>query len=70
MATVKEVLKETLVGTTLEPELTPETRATFSRHARQVEATEELYMGKDEFVDAIAPMNEDYVSFSSPSPCQ
>ena len=70
MATVKEALRETLVGTTLEPELTQETRATFSRHARQDEAAGELYMEKDEFVNAIAPTNEDYVSFSSPTSYQ
>lgn len=68
MATVKEALKETLVGTTREPELTQEIRATFDRHARQDGATGEFYMEQHEFVDAIAPTNEDYVSCSSPSP--
>lgn len=70
MATVKEALKETLVGTTKEPELTQEIQATFDRHARHDEATGEFYMEKEGFVDAIAPKNEDYVSFSSPSPHQ
>lgn len=70
MATVKEAIKETLVGTTIEPELTQEIRATFDRHARQDEATGEFYMERDGFVDAIAPTNEDYVSFFTPSPCQ
>lgn len=68
MATVTEALKETLVGTTREPELTQEIRATFDRHARKDEATGEFYMERDEFVDAIAPKNEDYVSFFSLSP--
>lgn len=70
MATVTEAIKETLVGTTREPELTQEIRATFDRHARQDEATGEFYMDKNEFVEAIAPTNEDYVSFTKPGPCQ
>lgn len=70
MATVKEALKETLVGTTREPELTQEIRATFDRHARKDEANGESYMERTEFVDAIAPRNEDYVSFSGPNPRQ
>ncbi|MCJ1269287.1 mitochondrial aspartate-glutamate transporter agc1 [Lobaria immixta] len=64
MATVTEALKETLVGTTREPELTQEIRATFDHHARKDEATGEFYMERDEFVDAIAPKNEDYHKIS------
>lgn len=67
MATVKEALKETLVGSTKVPGLTQEIQAMFDRHARHDEETGEFYMEKQEFVDAIAPKNEDYVSFSSPS---
>lgn len=62
MATVTEVVKETLVGTTVEPELSQEIRAAFNRSARQDEATGEDYMDEEEFVNAIAPANEDYVS--------
>ncbi|MCJ1468491.1 mitochondrial aspartate-glutamate transporter agc1 [Pseudocyphellaria aurata] len=64
MATVTETIKETLVGTTREPELTQEIRATFDRHARQDKATGEFYMDKNEFIEAIAPTNEDYHKIS------
>lgn len=62
MATVTEVVKESLVGITIEPELSQEVRATFDRHAIQDDVTGESYMTEKEFVNAIAPVNEDYVS--------
>ena len=64
MATVKEAVKETLVGTTREPLLSAQAKATFEKHARKDEETGELYMVADDFVDAIAPVGEDYVSRS------
>lgn len=67
MATVKEQVKEVLVGTTEEPQLSQQTRAVFSQHALQDEKTGERYLGEDEFVDAIAPRNEDYVRSETPS---
>ena len=63
MATVTEAVKETLVGTTREPELSSQTKAAFDRHAKSDEETGELYMTETEFVNAIAPGTEDYVSF-------
>ena len=63
MATVKDAVKESLVGSTREPQLSQQTKATFDRNARQDEATGELYMTEEDFVNAIAPANEDYVSF-------
>lgn len=63
MATVTEAVKETLVGTTREPQLTSQTKATFDRNARQDDGSEDLYMNENDFVNAIAPENEDYVSF-------
>ncbi len=62
MATVKEAVKESLIGTTREPQLSQQTKATFNRHARKDEETGELYMTESGFVDAIAPKSEDYVS--------
>jgi solute carrier family 25 aspartate/glutamate transporter 12/13 len=62
MATVKEQVKESLIGTTREPQLSFQTRATFDRHARRDEETGDPYMTVDDFVNAIAPKNEDYVS--------
>lgn len=62
MTTVKGQLKETLVGAVKEPELSLDAKAAFDRNARKDEDTGELYMTEDEFVNAIAPANEDYVS--------
>ena len=64
MATVTDAVKKTLVGTTIEPELSQEVRATFDRHSIQDDATGERYMTEKEFVDAIAPVHENYVSFN------
>jgi hypothetical protein len=61
MATVTDTVKETLVGTTREPQLSAQAKATFDKHAKKDEAGE-LYMSDEEFVDAIAPKDEDYVS--------
>lgn len=60
-ATVKEAVKESLVGTTREPQLSQLTKATFNKHARKDEDTGKLFMTESDFVDAIAPRNEDYV---------
>ena len=61
MATAKQAIKESLLGTTTEPELSQQTKATFDRNARQDEATGDLYMTEEDFVNAIAPANENYV---------
>lgn len=63
MATAKQAIKESLLGTTKEPELSQQTKATFDRNARQDEATGDLYMTEEDFVNAIAPANENYVIF-------
>lgn len=62
MATAKQAVKESLLGTTREPELSQQTKATFDRNARQDEATGDYYMTEGDFVDAIAPASENYVS--------
>lgn len=62
---VKETVKETLVGTaTEEPgsQLSAQSRARFNSHAAKDPETGELYMGREEFINAIAPKDEDYVS--------
>lgn len=64
MATVKETVKESLIGTTREPQLSQQAKATFDQNATKDEETGELYMTEEQFVDAIAPENEDYVSIS------
>ena len=62
MATAKQAVKETLLGTTREPELSQQTKATFDRNSRQDEATGDTYMTEEDFVNAIAPASENYVS--------
>lgn len=64
-AKIKETVKETLVGTAIdEPDaqLSAQSRARFNAHAVKDAETGELYMGQDEFINAIAPEDEDYVS--------
>lgn len=62
MASVKEAVKASLVGTTQEPGLSQQIKANFLRHARKDEKTGELYMTEEDFVEAVAPKTEDYVS--------
>ena len=69
MATIQGAVKESLLGTTREPELSTQARATFDRHARKDEASGELFMTEHEFINAIAPEGEDYVSFLIRQPC-
>jgi hypothetical protein len=61
MASVKETVKETLVGSTGAPELSHQARSNFLRHAQKDE-NGELYMTEDDFINAVAPKQEDYVS--------
>ena len=62
MATAKLAIKESLLGTTREPELSTQAKATFDRNARQDGTSEELFMTEEDFVNAIAPESENYVS--------
>ena len=61
MASVKEAVKETLIGTTVEPQLSAQMKATFDKHSRKDDETGERYMLEQDFVNAIAPAEEDYV---------
>lgn len=67
VAAVKEAVKESLIGSQEPIQLSSQTKARFVSLARKDEESEELYMGPEEFINAIAPPNEDYVS-SAPSP--
>jgi solute carrier family 25 aspartate/glutamate transporter 12/13 len=60
----KDVVKEKLLGTETEAEvqLSALSRATFDKNARKDEASGELIMLEDDFINAIAPEGEDYVS--------
>jgi len=61
MATVAESVKGSLLGISLPDQLSPSSRTTFLKHARRDDETDELYMGEEEFVNAIAPPDQDYV---------
>lgn len=61
--TVKEVVKESLLGSKEPSNLSASHRASFINNAKKDEQTGELYMGPDEFIEAIAPPSEDYVSY-------
>ena len=59
----KEVVKESLLGAeeTEGVKLSAQIRAAFLQHARKDPETGDLFMREEEFVNAIAPKNEDYV---------
>ncbi|TLD21131.1 hypothetical protein PspLS_08914 [Pyricularia sp. CBS 133598] len=57
---VKEAVKETLIGSTEEPaKLSAQTKARFTKYAVS-DASGELAMGPEEFINAVAPAEEDY----------
>ncbi|KAI9790457.1 MAG: mitochondrial aspartate-glutamate transporter agc1 [Peltula sp. TS41687] len=60
MASVKDAVKETLVGVSREPQLSAQVKAHFERHSRKDEGTGEMFMTEEDFVAAIAPEGEDY----------
>jgi solute carrier family 25 aspartate/glutamate transporter 12/13 len=70
IASIKEVVKETLVGSDLhgETQLSAQSKANFDKNAQKDPASGELLMGEEEFISAIAPKEEDYVSQDA-SPC-
>ncbi|KAF8452981.1 mitochondrial carrier protein [Terfezia claveryi] len=57
--TVTEVLKDSLIGHSYSPTLSDSARRTFDRHA-SLESDGQKYMTEEDFVNAIAPVNEDY----------
>jgi solute carrier family 25 (mitochondrial aspartate/glutamate transporter), member 12/13 len=59
---VKEAVKESLLGAEEPVKLSAQTKARFNHSAVKDAETGELYMGPDEFIDAIAPPKGDYVS--------
>ena len=66
VAKAAEVVKEKLLGTELpaeELQLSAQSKATFDKHAKKDGGWGELYMGEEEFINAIAPKGEDYVSW-------
>lgn len=63
MSGIKATVKGSLLGSTEDPHTGPQQiRANFFRHARKDEQTGDMYMNQEDFVNAIAPVQEDYVS--------
>ncbi|KAI1462264.1 mitochondrial carrier [Annulohypoxylon moriforme] len=62
--TVKEAVKESLLGSEEPVKLSSSHRASFLNNAAKDEQTGELYMGPDEFIAAIAPPEQDYHKIS------
>lgn len=61
---IAQGVKESLVGSEQDGQPSAQIRSEFSKHAIKDEETGEEYMGETEFVNAIAPIDEDYVSLS------
>jgi len=58
---VTEKVSEVLLGTTEEPGLSKDDRAIFQHFAKKDENGDD-YLDEEQFVNAIAPQSEDYVS--------
>jgi hypothetical protein len=65
MTVVKEAVKETLVGHEEATQMSAHTKAHFLANAAKDPQTGELFMGPDEFITAVAPKNDDFVSSGS-----
>jgi solute carrier family 25 aspartate/glutamate transporter 12/13 len=65
MAGVKQAVKASLVGTE-EPaesiQLSQQVKMNFTQYAHKDDETGDLYMTEEDFISAIAPKNQDYVS--------
>ena len=57
--TVTEAVKEQFLGSS-EQQLSLQARSTFNRHAQKDEEGE-LFMNEEDFINAVAPKQEDYV---------
>lgn len=63
MTAVKEAVKDSLVGTDESTaKMSAQTKARFLSNAIKDPETGELSMGVEEFINAIAPTSEDFVS--------
>ena len=62
----KNVVKEKLLGTdqTEQVKLSAQAKSTFEKFARKEADSGEQFMTQEDFINAIAPLDEDYVSLS------
>lgn len=63
---VKEAVKESLIGSEEPVQVSTQTKARFNHNALKDPETGELFLGPDEFINAVAPPDEDYVCSSPP----
>lgn len=59
--TVKDAVKGSFLGTEEPTELSSKTKAAFVSSATKDPESGELYMSQEQFINAIAPADEDYV---------
>lgn len=59
---VKEAVKETLIGSEEPVPVSVQAKARFNKNAVKDTESEELFMGPEEFINAVAPADEDFVS--------
>jgi solute carrier family 25 aspartate/glutamate transporter 12/13 len=59
---VKEAVKESLLGSEEPTQLSAQTKARFQSNAIKDPESGELFMGPEQFINAVAPADEDYVS--------
>ena len=64
MATAKLSVKESLLGSETEPDLSQQSKATFEQHAQVDDDTGDAFMNEEDFISAIAPSTENYVSIT------
>lgn len=64
---VKAAVKETLIGSEDSVPVSVQTKARFNKNAAKDPESEELFMGPEEFINAVAPADEDFVSQPPPS---
>ncbi|ROV87683.1 hypothetical protein VMCG_10556 [Cytospora schulzeri] len=57
---VKEAVKESLIGSEEPVHISSQAKARFNSNALKDPETGELFLGPDEFIDAVAPPDEDY----------
>lgn len=58
---VKEAVKESLIGSEEPVQVSAQTKARFNAHAVKDAESGELIMGPNEFINAVAPPDEDFV---------
>lgn len=63
---LKETFKEKFLGTDAPESVSLESKATFLKYA-SLEENGELFMSQEDFINAIAPPEEDYVGCSQPT---